>query len=121
MGFRSFWAASSVFLSGSWSFASVRGAVFGSGRVLVSKHHSSCHGCALTRCDFGTSCSEHVNRLLNIVYARREVRAALKELHLLPELIHGRRGQVQYRESTTRGVVYYESVLIEKLVEREAE
>jgi hypothetical protein len=43
-----------------------------------------------TGCDLLSSCSEHVDRLLHIVDAGREVCAALEELYLLTEVVHGR-------------------------------
>lgn len=90
MGLRSFCAVSSVFLKGSWSFARVRGAVFGSARVvLVSNAPATPAISTLTGCNPGPSCREQVNGLLHIGDARREVCAALEKLHLLPEVVHG--------------------------------
>lgn len=50
---------------------------------------------ALTGCDLRPGRSEQIKRLLHVGDARRQVRAALEELHLLPEVVHG---QAQNRE-----------------------
>lgn len=42
----------------------------------------------LTSCDLSPSCCEQINRPLDIVDARREVRAALEELYLFLEVVH---------------------------------
>lgn len=89
MGFKSFCTTSKLFLTGSWSLARVKGAVFGSGRVPVSKLHPTGDPKLLTRRNLGTSCSEQVNGPLHVVDARREVCAALQQLHLLSEVVHG--------------------------------
>lgn len=43
----------------------------------------------LTGRNLGTSCGQQVNSLLHIGNAGREVCAALKELNLLAEVVHG--------------------------------
>jgi hypothetical protein len=39
--------------------------------------------------DLGASCSQLIDSLLDVADARRQVRAALEELHLLAEVVHG--------------------------------
>ena len=57
--------------------------------ALVSRVHGDSADRILTSCNVGASCSEHVNRLLDMIDAGREVGAALQQLYLLPEVVHG--------------------------------
>ena len=80
---------SRVFLKGSCSFARVRGAVFASGRVPVSKFHAESQQSTLTSRNLITSCSEHVDGLLYVFDARRQICTALEEVYVLLEVFHG--------------------------------
>jgi hypothetical protein len=91
MGLRSFCAVSSAFLTGSWSLASVAGAVCGSGRVISRRRawHQGWDG-ARTSGELGAGGREHVDGLLDVGDAGRQVGAAREKLDLLAEVVHGR-------------------------------
>jgi hypothetical protein len=90
MGLRSFCAVSSEFLTGSWSLASVAGAVCGSARVISRRRawHQGWDG-ARTSGELGAGGREHVDGLLDVGDAGRQVGAAREKLDLLAEVVHG--------------------------------